>query len=145
MGVSLSCPFSIYSDLETGLESCNVKSINFSDDAEKASVRSVSFSSLDTEQMITKSSTVEFKRPTSVKDQESEKMDSSKDLSLDQMCKMGRQFSISDSSSETVPDSSVLDPSSPKHEAATKLQKVYKSFRTRRKLADCAVLVEQSW
>ncbi|CAN4089792.1 unnamed protein product [Withania somnifera] len=35
--------------------------------------------------------------------------------------------------------------SSPKHEAALKLQKVYKSFRTRRKLADCAVLIEQSW
>ncbi|KAI3826563.1 hypothetical protein L1987_00611 [Smallanthus sonchifolius] len=35
--------------------------------------------------------------------------------------------------------------SSPKHEAAIKLQKVYKSFRTRRKLADCAVLIEQIW
>lgn len=34
---------------------------------------------------------------------------------------------------------------SPKDEAAIKLQKVYKSFRTRRKLADCAVLIEQSW
>ncbi|XP_022986980.1 IQ domain-containing protein IQM2-like [Cucurbita maxima] len=38
-----------------------------------------------------------------------------------------------------------LDPTNPKHVAALKLQKVYKSFRTRRKLADCAVLVEQSW
>ncbi|KAI3823183.1 hypothetical protein L1987_04615 [Smallanthus sonchifolius] len=38
-----------------------------------------------------------------------------------------------------------LESGSPKHEAATKLQKVYKSFRTRRKLADCAVLIEQSW
>ncbi|XP_051113395.1 IQ domain-containing protein IQM2-like [Andrographis paniculata] len=40
-----------------------------------------------------------------------------------------------------------LDPSTPepKHEAAAiKLQKVYKSFRTRRNLADCAVLIEQS-
>ncbi|XP_057719294.1 IQ domain-containing protein IQM6 [Arachis stenosperma] len=30
-------------------------------------------------------------------------------------------------------------------EAALKLQKVYKSFRTRRQLADCAVLAEQRW
>jgi hypothetical protein len=35
---------------------------------------------------------------------------------------------------------------SPKHQAAAlRLQKVYKSFRTRRQLADCAVLVEESW
>ncbi|GMI84186.1 hypothetical protein like AT3G13600 [Hibiscus trionum] len=39
----------------------------------------------------------------------------------------------------------VLDPGNPQDEAAIRLQKVYKSFRTRRKLADCAVLVEQTW
>ncbi|XP_028790179.1 IQ domain-containing protein IQM6-like [Neltuma alba] len=33
----------------------------------------------------------------------------------------------------------------PRDKAATKLQKVYKSFRTRRQLADCAVLAEQRW
>ncbi|XP_039061058.1 IQ domain-containing protein IQM6-like [Hibiscus syriacus] len=31
------------------------------------------------------------------------------------------------------------------HQAALRLQKVYKSFRTRRKLADCAVVAEQKW
>ncbi|KAL6883611.1 hypothetical protein ACP4OV_011025 [Aristida adscensionis] len=37
-------------------------------------------------------------------------------------------------------------PESPRHQAAAvRLQKVYKSFRTRRQLADCAVLVEQQW
>ncbi|KAG8471627.1 hypothetical protein CXB51_036461 [Gossypium anomalum] len=45
---------------------------------------------------------------------------------------------------ETPKQSPVFDPSNPQHEAAIRLQKVYKSFRTRRKLADCAVLVEQT-
>ncbi|TVU31025.1 hypothetical protein EJB05_22689 [Eragrostis curvula] len=44
------------------------------------------------------------------------------------------------------PDSPVIGMHSPRHQAAAvRLQKVYKSFRTRRQLADCAVLVEQRW
>ncbi|XP_021752505.1 IQ domain-containing protein IQM2-like [Chenopodium quinoa] len=48
-------------------------------------------------------------------------------------------------SNNVYPQSPVANFGSPKDEAAVKLQKVYKSFCTRRKLADCAVLVEQSW
>lgn len=44
------------------------------------------------------------------------------------------------------PNSPVIGMVSPMHQAAaTRVQKVYKSFRTRRQLADCAVLVEQRW
>jgi hypothetical protein len=44
-------------------------------------------------------------------------------------------------------DAASAAPESPKQQeaAAVTLQKVYKSFRTRRRLADCAVLVEQNW
>ncbi|XP_027364287.1 IQ domain-containing protein IQM6 [Abrus precatorius] len=41
--------------------------------------------------------------------------------------------------------SPVMEPESQRDQAALKLQKVYKSFRTRRQLADCAVLAEQRW
>ncbi|CAM0906913.1 unnamed protein product [Alopecurus aequalis] len=48
--------------------------------------------------------------------------------------------------SDAVAEAATAAPESPKQEAAAvTLQKVYKSFRTRRRLADCAVLVDQSW
>ena len=44
------------------------------------------------------------------------------------------------------PNSPVIAMVSLKHQAAAiRVQKVYRSFRTRRQLADCAVLVEQRW
>ncbi|XP_037426198.1 IQ domain-containing protein IQM5-like [Triticum dicoccoides] len=44
------------------------------------------------------------------------------------------------------PNSPVVGMVSLQHQAAAvRVQKVYKSFRTRRQLADCAVLVEQRW
>ncbi|PWA79186.1 hypothetical protein CTI12_AA207450 [Artemisia annua] len=43
------------------------------------------------------------------------------------------------------PESPLPEPLKDRHLAALKLQKTYKSFRTRRQLADCAILVEHRW
>ncbi|CBI16512.3 unnamed protein product, partial [Vitis vinifera] len=135
MGISFSCPFSESNDLETGLESVVVKSISFGDNEVKTAKRSVSFNGRNSEPTIMRSlgsgkmileGSVSFERG------ELETKVLIKAPSLDKEKKM-------------IPRSPLSDSSHPKHEAALKLQKVYKSFRTRRKLADCAVLIVQNW
>ncbi|XP_044483466.1 IQ domain-containing protein IQM2-like [Mangifera indica] len=160
MGINISCPFAEYSDVESGLESVIVKSISFGDKEVKTPVRSISFKSEDMEPTILKSvgagkmmkeGSVSFKESeleamisltSSFTDKEKEE---SIKLIKEKSSEMDNYSPRSDNSVETVRQLPVLDPCNPKHQAAIKLQKVYKSFRTRRKLADCAVLVEQSW
>lgn len=146
--------------MDTGLESVIVKSISFGDNEAKTPVRSVSFGSQDFEPTILKflgSGKMVVERSVSFKGRELERMvsiraspldkekDSSTKLASINSKEMDNQSLISDDSLETIRKLAIFDPASPKHQAAVKLQKVYKSFRTRRKLADCAVLVEQSW
>ncbi|KAK9058544.1 hypothetical protein SSX86_023386 [Deinandra increscens subsp. villosa] len=101
MGLSISCPFAAWTDLETSLSS-------------------IGFQESDEAKSLNKSDVINSVTSQKMRAQES--------------------FTLKRSSStEDEPESS------PKHEAAIKLQKVYKSFRTRRKLADCAVLIEQIW
>ncbi|KAI5600139.1 hypothetical protein BDE02_01G005800 [Populus trichocarpa] len=160
MGISSSCPFSKYSDVDTGLESVIVKSISFGDDEAKTPVRMISFGDQDYEPAISKSlgsGKMVVERSVSFKGGELERMmsirasplnkekdASTKSVSINSK-EMDNQPLMSDDSLEMIRKSAIFNPKSPKHEAAVKLQKVYKSFRTRRKLADCAVLVEQSW
>ncbi|XP_047318025.1 IQ domain-containing protein IQM2-like [Impatiens glandulifera] len=120
MGISLSCPFTAYNALASVIESI-VGSIGFDDDEVKTPThtRSISFKRKDS---IPK---------TAVKQLDDDGTDDIT-VNVDEIVKPRL----------VVP---VLDMTNPRHEAAIKLQKVYKSFRTRRKLADCAVLIEQSW
>ncbi|KAG5040968.1 hypothetical protein JHK85_013444 [Glycine max] len=55
MGISFSCPFAKYNDVEDGLDSVVVKSINFGNDEIKTPMRSVSFKNEDLEPTILKS------------------------------------------------------------------------------------------
>ncbi|KAJ4893535.1 calmodulin-binding family protein [Raphanus sativus] len=141
MGVSFSCQFTKQEDVETALDSVTVKSISFGDDDEcRTPKRSVNFSDRTLEPTILKSLGSGGKMVV-------EKSVSFKGMQLERMISLNTKenngFELDNA--EIARELSVLDPRNPKHEAAIKLQKVYKSFRTRRKLADCAVLVEQSW
>ncbi|KAL9674736.1 hypothetical protein QQ045_002935 [Rhodiola kirilowii] len=165
MGISCSCPFSEDTDLESSLDSILVRSISFGATEMKTTTRSISFNSCDesSEPAILKKSLVSGKmvveRSISFKRREMEtiicitppSLMKQNDLvirSIRNRMSAGMQNPSSGSDSfkqVESPSSPTVVPEDSKHEAALKLQKVYKSFRTRRKLADCAVLVEQSW
>ncbi|GMN65899.1 hypothetical protein TIFTF001_034966 [Ficus carica] len=150
MGLSFSCPFAEHADEENGMESVIVKSVSFGDEQVQTPIRSVSFNGSDSELTISKSlgsGKMALETSVSFKGNEFEKMvsvkaplDKEKNTAIvydDQSGKLDNNVElIQPSISDAIPD---------RHMAAVKLQKVYKSFRTRRKLADCAVLVEQSW
>ncbi|KAH0934183.1 hypothetical protein HID58_011300 [Brassica napus] len=142
MGLSFSCPFTEQDEVEAALDSVTVKSITLGEDNEcKTPKRSVNFNDKTLESTILKGSGGKMVVEKSV---------SFKGMQLERMISLNRSVFKEDHTKENGLHEldnviSVLDSSIPKHEAAIKLQKVYKSFRTRRKLADCAVLVEQSW
>ncbi|XP_061366116.1 IQ domain-containing protein IQM2-like [Gastrolobium bilobum] len=159
MGISFSCPFAKCSHVEDGLDLLIEKSINFGNDEIKTPMLSVSFKNEDLEPTILKSlgsgkmtieACVGFKR------KDMENIISSKTLAFDKekhmtVSRINKKIKGIDDQSlrsecqmEKI-QSALLDLNNHKHTAALKLQKVYKSFRTRRKLADCAILVEQSW
>ncbi|GAB2286970.1 IQ domain-containing protein iqm2 [Dionaea muscipula] len=151
--MSFSCPFSTSCDLENYLQSLSAKPINLGagrdDDEDELNTTQrsmISYKGLDSELKITRSlgsgkmvlqGSISFKQRDILETKVSIKVSSPRSD-----CHM---ISWNSTTSPSKDDGGGDDAGNPKHLAATKLQKVYKSFRTRRKLADCAVLVEQSW
>ncbi|CAL5437750.1 unnamed protein product [Camellia sinensis] len=159
MGISFPYPFAVYSDLVSGFESVVVNSIRLGDDDVKTPVQSFSFkgkvseptalqSKYSGQTMIEESvsfKTTKTETTVSVEAPSIEKKDMFITSSCTECSEMDFQSPQLQSMIDKITQLSTLDLSNPNHEAAIKLQKVYKSFRTRRKLADCAVLIEQSW
>ncbi|MFQ6666057.1 hypothetical protein Gotur_032574 [Gossypium turneri] len=155
MGNAFSCLFGkCVTEMDNGsLDSMTVKSIIFGDEERaKTPLRSISFKISDSKPTILKScgsrkmileGSVSFKGR-DLEDTMTSAIDeaaaSSKSKAMDVVKSLNPDFSL-----ESSKESRVSDLNNPQKEAAIRLQKVYKSFRTRRKLADCAVLVEQSW
>lgn len=162
MGISFSYPFADFDDLDDTLEAVLLRSISLKEGGGdvKSARRTLSFNGRDAKSNILKSygsgkmlrgGPVSFKRrardpfhPETVFSVNSPlaKENALKSTSF----KDGEiRDTEPDTTTERIPEPLPLTPKRLSHEAAVKLQKVYKSFRTRRQLADCAVLVEQHW
>uniref|UniRef100_A0A0A0M2Z6 Calmodulin binding protein n=1 Tax=Cucumis sativus TaxID=3659 RepID=A0A0A0M2Z6_CUCSA len=162
MGAFFTCPLAKYIDKKNGgeSESVTVKFINFGDDEVKALQRSTSSDSGDLKPSVIKSvglQKAELDSSVRLSGRDLEKMTSTEitdiplqEAELDFVANSPKSNDMESQSSrpenhdgtQAVMD---LAATNMEHMAATELQKVYKSFRTRRRLADCAVIAEKSW
>lgn len=149
--MTFSCPFANLDDLDSQFESYLARSTSFKGSDEKTSPSSslnargsepTTFKSLGSRKMILEGSLSfngrELEAKISLQD-ENEMVRSVNFISGNQL------RPAEDCMSEKNVEKLFPQSGNQRHQAALKLQKTYKSFRTRRQLADCAVLVEQRW
>ncbi|XP_059296015.1 IQ domain-containing protein IQM6-like [Lycium ferocissimum] len=160
MGITYSCPFANFDDSDSKFESYLVRTLSFGSDGTRSTLPPINSNNDQNPQQskMQKShssgkmmleGTLSYKRreleariglmsPAFDKEDKtmsrSDSLTSSEDISK-------KTHSMPDENTKLIP----LVPEKQRDEAAVKLQKTYKSFRTRRRLADCAILVEQRW
>lgn len=159
MGITFSCPFANFEDLDSRVESYLVRTLSLGSDDMRNALQPRNFN----DQIIRKSKilksfgsgnmilegTLTYKRRefeakialrTLISDKEDKKITRSDNL-WNRAEVSPKLQSISDKDTRMLP----AEYGKHRDQAAVKLQKTYKSFRTRRQLADCAVLVEHRW
>uniref|UniRef100_A0A5B7B8Y1 Putative Calmodulin-binding family protein n=1 Tax=Davidia involucrata TaxID=16924 RepID=A0A5B7B8Y1_DAVIN len=159
MVTSVSYSLASLDDLDNRFEAFLVRSMSFGGDDVRTALRSASFNGRDSKPAMMKSfgsGKMSFEGSVSFKGRELETMisfrappDMEDNVNVRPASGRSREFGdqlpTTDSMSEKKPQMPLLESGDQRFEAALKLQKVYKSFRTRRQLADCAVLIEQKW
>lgn len=158
MGIPFSCPLTDLDDLDRRLEAYLMRSMSFEslDGSDVGTaMRSVSFNGRDSEPAIMRSfgsGKIILEGSLSFNGRELETTFSFRAPSETEETAFVRcSSSMSRENGEKLPTSSKMarmsssESGNRRFQAALRLQKVYKSFRTRRRLADCAVLVEQRW
>ncbi|PHT43444.1 hypothetical protein CQW23_17469 [Capsicum baccatum] len=159
MGITFSCPFANFEDLDSRVESYLVRTISLGSDDMRNALQPRNFNDQITRKSkIMKSfgsgnmileGTLTYKRRefeakialrTLISDKEDKKITRS-DNPWNTAEISPKLPSIFDKDTRMLP----AEFGKQRDQAAVKLQKTYKSFRTRRQLADCAVLVEHRW
>ncbi|XP_076881978.1 IQ domain-containing protein IQM6-like [Bidens hawaiensis] len=149
MWLSFSCPLANMNDLDDHIESIVSKSLCFKENNVRTLLRSFSFDDHHSPKLAkVKSfkSSMMIRGSLSFNGRELKKQGpeppSGKPLPQPKIKRVASQVS---EPKTPGPESPSAKPLMNRDVAAVKLQKTYKSFRTRRQLADCAVFAEQSW
>ncbi|PQM40862.1 IQ domain-containing protein IQM6 [Prunus yedoensis var. nudiflora] len=146
MGFPVSCPLSDFDDLDSHCGAVLVSPVSLRKEEERKPLRSLSSNSPDSEPTTTNGSgKMNIERSLSFKGKESNTKPLTKTCSADMENNASTRAESDAGDPLQTSENQSQEPGKHRYQAALKLQKVYKSFRTRRQLADCAILVEQRW